>query len=265
MMDFKDKHVLITGAAMGIGYEIARQFVAARAKVSVFDRDKPALQKAAAVLSDALHPVTIYPVDVADADQVAGAVAQVEADRPIDILINNAGICPVVPFLDLDRETWQRTLDVNLSGTFYVAQAVCRYMAKRKRGVVINMASKNGLDGEFGHAHYNASKAGVILLTKTMALELAHLGIRTNAVCPGYVRTPINYEVDSDEFVARFAESYIPLNRVGQVSEIAPIFLFLAGDAATYINGQTIVLDGGQLAGQKPWAELLNSTQFDPT
>ena len=182
----------------------------------------------------------------------------VEQQQSIDILINNAGICPVVPFLELDLPTWQRTLDVNLTGSFLVAQEVARYMVKRRRGVILHMSSKNGLDAEFGHAHYNASKAGVILLTKTIAIELAHLGIRCNAVCPGYVRTPLNAEVDSDEFVATFAERYIPQNRVGQAAEIAPIFLFLASEGASYINGQTFVLDGGQLSGQKPWQELLD-------
>lgn len=120
------------------------------------------------------------------------------------------------------------------------------------------MASKNGIYAELGHAHYNASKAGVILLTKTMAIELSHLGVRTNAVCPGYVRTPINIKVDSEEFVQNYAERYMPINRVGKVEEIAPIFLFLASDEASYINGQTFVLDGGQLSGQKPWDELLH-------
>lgn len=124
------------------------------------------------------------------------------------------------------------------------------------------MSSKNGLDGEFGHAHYNASKAGLVLLTKTIAIECAHLGIRANAICPGYIRSAINLEVDSDEFVAEFANRYIPLNRVGKVEEIAPLFLFLASDLSSWITGQTFVIDGGQLAGQKPWKELLEEIKL---
>lgn len=130
----------------------------------------------------------------------------------------------------------------------------------RKQGIVLNMSSKNGLDGEFGHAHYNASKAGLILLTKTIALELAHPGIRANAVCPGYTGTAMNVQVDNDEFVREFVDSYVPANRVGKVTDIAPLFLFLASDDTAYITGQTFVIDGGQLAGQKPWDRLLKDS-----
>jgi 3-oxoacyl-[acyl-carrier protein] reductase len=196
-------------------------------------------------------------VDVANREQVDVAIDKIEKESPIDVLINNAGICLVTPFLKISSQEWQTTLDVNLTGVFNVSQSVCRYFVKRKKGVVINMSSKNGLDGELGHAHYNASKAGVIMLTKTIAIELAHLGIRANAVCPGYVRSPINTGVDTDEFVNTFADRYIPMNRVGNVEEIAPIFLFLASEEASYINGQTFIVDGGQLAGQKPWKDLL--------
>jgi len=130
-------------------------------------------------------------------------------------------------------------------------------MARRQRGVVINMSSKNGLDAEFGYAHYNASKAGVILLTKTMAVELAHLNIRVNAVCPGYLVTPMSMEIDSPEFVCDFVDRYIPINRPGSVADVAPMFLFLASEESSFITGQVFVIDGGQLAGQKPGAHLI--------
>ncbi|MBD3325172.1 SDR family oxidoreductase, partial [candidate division KSB3 bacterium] len=122
---------------------------------------------------------------------------------------------------------------------------------------VINMASKNGMAGEFGYTHYDASKGGIIMLTRTMSLELAHLGIRVNAVCPGYCVTPMSAEIDSPEFVENFVDRYIPMNRHGRVEDIAPAFLFLASDDAAFMTGQTVVLDGGQLAGQKPGPELL--------
>ncbi len=125
-------------------------------------------------------------------------------------------------------------------------------MAIRKKGVVVNMSSKNGLDGEAGYAHYNASKGGVIMLTKTMALELASSGIRVNAVCPGYIQTPMSLEIDSVAFTENFVDRYIPINRPGKVEEIAPVFLFLAGDESSFMTGQVIIVDGGQLAGQKP-------------
>lgn len=258
-LNFSGKHVLVTGGAMGIGHEIARRFGESGAMITLFDFNRDALGKAHAEFLKIGFKTNVFCVDVSDQDAINESVRQTEAIAPIDVLVNNAGICPVTPFLKIERKEWQRVLDVNLSGTFYVAQAVCKYMAGRKGGSVLNMASKNGLDGELGHAHYNASKAGVILLTKTMAIELAHLNINVNAICPGYVRGPINLHVDNDQFVERFAESYIPFDRVGKVEDVAPLFLFLAHEVSRYTTGQTFVVDGGQLAGQKPWKELLRN------
>jgi 3-oxoacyl-[acyl-carrier protein] reductase len=260
---FEGKHILVTGGALGIGFEIARQFGNEGALLSIFDHNKSALQGAAGNLAQSGYPINPFHVDVSDQSQVIKAVDEAESIAPIEVLVNNAGICLVTPFLNITKEEWHRTLDINLTGAFYVAQCVCRYMAKRKRGVVLNMSSKNGLDGEFGHAHYNSTKAGLVLFTKTIAIELAHLGIRANAICPGYVRSPMNVGVDSNEFVQEFADRYIPFNRVGKVEDIAPLFLFLASEGASYITGQTFVVDGGQLAGQKPWPSLLDEIDFD--
>lgn len=258
ILDFSNKHVLVTGGASGIGFEIARQFGESGALLSLMDYNEKTLKKATSVLQKIGYQVNSFVVDVSDQEAVKDSVDKAEAISPIDVLVNNAGICLVTPFLELTREEWQRTLDINLTGAFYVAQAVCRYMAKRKNGSVLNMSSKNGLDGEFGHAHYNSSKAGLVLLTKTMAIELAHLNINVNAICPGYVRGPLNFEVDSDEFVEEFVNRYIPFNRTGLVTDVAPIFLFLAHEMSRYITGQTFVIDGGQLAGQKAFDWLLN-------
>jgi 3-oxoacyl-[acyl-carrier protein] reductase len=257
-LKFTNKHVLITGGARGLGYEIARQFGDAEAMVSLIDYNETTLNEATKVLQQLGYKVNPFVVDVSDQEAVKNCVDICEAISPIDVLVNNAGICLVTPFLELTREEWLRTLDINLNGAFYVAQAVCRYMAKRKDGSVLNMSSKNGLDGEFGHAHYNASKAGLVLLTKTMAIELAHLNINVNAICPGYIRGPLNFEVDSDEFVEAFTDRYIPFNRTGLVTDVAPIFLFLAHEISRYITGQTFVIDGGQLAGQKAFDWLIN-------
>jgi 3-oxoacyl-[acyl-carrier protein] reductase len=254
---FTGKHVLVTGGARSIGFEIARQFCAEGAKVSVLDYNEEALEKATAQLRSIGFKVNPYVADVSSREQVIEAVDTAEQIAPIDILVNNAGICLVTPFLAIEPDEWSKTLETNLTGAFHVAQSVCRYMAQRKQGVVLNMSSKNGLDGEFGHAHYNASKAGLILLTKTIALELAHVGIRANAVCPGYTRTEMNLQVDNDDFVREFVDRYVPMNRGGKVTDIAPLFLFLASDDAAYITGQTFVIDGGQLAGQKPWDWLV--------
>lgn len=247
---------------MSIGQDIARQFGKSGAMITIFDYNEKALSQTAKEFKESGIRVNTFLVDVSDQDAVIKSVAKTETIAPVDILINNAGICPVTPFLNIERSEWQRVLDINLSGAFYVAQAVCRNMAKRKAGSVVNMSSKNGLDGEFGHSHYNSSKAGLVLLTKTMAIELAHLNINVNVVCPGYVRGPMNLEVDSDEFVREFADRYIPMNRVGKFEDISPMFLFLASDQAKFITGQTFVVDGGQLAGQKPWKDLLKQIRI---
>lgn len=254
---FNSKHVLITGGARGIGLEISRQFANEGAIISVLDFNKETLSAAVEELKK-LTGVNGFEVDVSDRSSVDKAITAAEEIQPIDILVNNAGIAAEKPFLQIEEEEWKRIIDINLTGMFYVAQSVCRQMVKRKKGVVVNMASKNGLDGEYGYAHYNASKGGVIMLTKTMALELAHLGIRVNAVCPGYIQTPMSMEIDSPEFTANFVDRYIPLNRPGNTKEIAAIFLFLASDDNSFMTGQVIIADGGQLAGQKPGKDLLD-------
>lgn len=259
---FGNKHVLITGAARGIGFEIAMQFAKEGAAVSLLDFNEANLHIATAKIKKITHAAYPYFVDIANQNSVNEVVAKAESIQPIDILINNAGIAAETPFLNIDAKEWKQILDINLTGTFYISQAVCKHMAERKKGVVVNMASKNGLDGEFGYAHYNASKGGVIMLTKTMALEMAHLGIRVNAVCPGYIQTPMSMEIDPLGFTANFVEQYIPLNRPGKAEEIAPIFLFLASEESSFITGQVIVADGGQLAGQKPGNDLIAKIKF---
>jgi 3-oxoacyl-[acyl-carrier protein] reductase len=254
--DFSGQNVLVTGGARGLGFEIARQFAAAGATLHLFDVDAELLTRAAAQLRTEGRTVFTAQVDVRQREQVERAVGQVEARCPVDVLINNAGIARETGFLNISEQEWRDILDVNLTGLFFVAQAVCRAMAKRRRGVVINMASKNGIVGEAGYAHYNASKGGVIMLTKTMALELADLGIRVNAICPGYIETPMSREIDPPEFVRDFVDRYIPLGRAGDVTDVAPAFLFLAGAGAAFITGEVLVLDGGQLAGQKASAAL---------
>lgn len=254
---FQGKHVLVTGGGRGLGFEIARQFGLAGARLTIFDYDATLLDEARARLEREGITTSAAHVDVSRRAEVECAVGEAEAVAPLDVLVNNAGVAVETPFLKIEEDEWRRILDINLTGSFFVAQAVCRRMARRQRGAVINMSSKNGLAAEFGYAHYNASKAGLILLTKTMAVELAHLNIRVNAVCPGYLVTPMSAEIDSPEFVRDFVDRYIPLNRPGSVDDVPPIFLFLASDESAFITGQVFVIDGGQLAGQKPSTQLL--------
>lgn len=259
---FKNRHILITGGARGIGFEIARQFAREGAVLSLLDYNQENLTNAVNELKEIAASVYSYSVDVANKQIVEAAIMEADTIQPIDILINNAGIAFETPFLNIEEKEWKQILDINLTGMFFVAQSVCRLMARRKKGVVVNMASKNGLDGEFGYAHYNSSKGGIIMLTKTMAIELAHLGIRVNAVCPGYIQTPMSKEIDAPEFTENFVKQYIPLNRPGTVEEIAPIFLFLASEESSFITGQVIIADGGQLAGQKAGSDLLSKINF---
>jgi len=250
---------MVTGSARGIGYEIASQFASEGAMLSLIDYNELALSEATVSLKKITESIFPYYADITDRKRVNEVVGKAEHIQPIDILINNAGIAVETPFLQIEEAEWNRILNTNITGMFHVAQEVCRNMAVRKKGVVVNMSSKNGIVGEFGYAHYNVSKGGVIMLTKTMALELAHLGIRVNAVCPGYIHTPMSIEIDSPEFTASFVDQYIPLNRAGQVQDIAPVFLFLASDESSFITGQIIIADGGQLAGQKPTKSLLTN------
>ena len=168
----------------------------------------------------------------------------------IEVLINNAGIGRPQDFLSISAASWDETLNVNLRGMFLVGQAVARRMVEGGvHGAIVNMSSTNGLVGELGHAHYDASKGGVTLLTKTMALELGRYGIRVNAVCPGFIRTPLTESNDDEAFFAHYASDLIPLGRVGNADEVAAAYAFLASDEATFVHGACLVVDGGQLAG----------------
>jgi 3-oxoacyl-[acyl-carrier protein] reductase len=254
---FVGKHVFVTGGARGIGLAIATAFGREQALVSIADRHRENLDSTVRELRSAGIVVHGHLLDVTDQDAVIAAVDDAEGVAPIDILVNNAGIALETGFLDVSLKEWREVLDANLTGMFIVAQAVAKRMVARRRGTVVNMASKNGIDGEAGYAHYNASKGGVIMLTKTMALELGQFGIRVNAVAPGYLQTPMSEAIDSPAFVRDFVDRYIPLERCGKVDDVAPLFLFLAGDEASFITGQIFVIDGGQLAGQKASADLL--------
>ena len=259
MKRFAGKHVLVTGGARGIGLGIAQAFGREGARLTLFDVHAENLDAArASVATAGAEEVTTAVVDVTDRGRVFAEVEAADTRAPLEVLVNSAGVAEEEGFLDVSEESWKRILDVNLTGMFHVAQAVCRHMAPRNRGVVLNMASKNGLDGEMGYAHYNASKGGVVMLTKTMALELAHVGIRVNAVAPGYLQTPMSIEIDSPEFVRDFVDRYIPVGRPGAIGDVTGLFLFLASDEATWTTGQVFVVDGGQLAGQKPGKELLD-------
>jgi 3-oxoacyl-[acyl-carrier protein] reductase len=148
----------------------------------------------------------------------------------------------------MDVAEWDRILRVNLRGMFQVAQAVARRMVARGSGVIVNMASTNALGGEELFAHYNASKGGVLQLTRTMAVELGRRGIRVNCLCPGFIRTPLNDAISDETFMAEYERDKIPLGRAGTPEEVAAAYAFLASDDASFIHGEALVIDGGQTA-----------------
>jgi NAD(P)-dependent dehydrogenase (short-subunit alcohol dehydrogenase family) len=242
MSGLSNKRTLITGGASGIGKATVMRFLEEGAQVSVIDRDEEAgeqLKQQVPELS------AVIQADVSDADAVNIAFKKTQQLwGGLDILINNAGISLRHPFLEITPQEWRQVIDINLTGAFFVAQAAARLI---ETGVIANMASTNGLLGYPYYADYNASKAGVIELTRSMALELAP-DVRVVAVCPGYVMTPMQEVEYTPEMLAE-VNSKIPLGRHARSEEVAGLFAFLCSDEAAYITGQTFVIDGGETAG----------------
>lgn len=252
MRGLAGKGVLISGGTSGIGLAAAERFLSEGSRLFVVGLGRSEVAAAVASLSP-LGEVEGLACDVSDENEVARLVPlALDTLGGIDVLINNAGIARRDRFLDLASADWDRILAVNLRGMFLVAQAVSRVMAERGGGVIVNMSSTNGLAGEEDYAHYNASKGGVLQLTKTMAVELGPLGIRVNALCPGYIKTPLNdaiaADLGADDFEAAYAAGRIPLGRAGRADEVAAAYAFLASNDASFIHGAALVVDGGQLA-----------------
>jgi meso-butanediol dehydrogenase/(S,S)-butanediol dehydrogenase/diacetyl reductase len=245
MRGLKDKRVLITGGAGGIGAETARRFLQEGARVVVLDRDDAACLR---IQRDLPGLRDIISADVADARAIEIAFDGIDALMSgLDVLINNAGISIRHPFVDITPQEWRQVMDVNLNGIFFVAQQATRRMLAGKGGVIVNMGSTNGLVGYHYYADYNASKAGVVELTRSMALELAPT-IRVNAVCPGFIMTPMQ-EAEYAPDMRRAFEAKVPLHRLGKPEDVAALFAFLASDDAAFITGQCLVIDGGEIAG----------------
>ncbi len=237
----KDKVVIITGAARGIGYAIAENFIAEGAKVIVIDISQDAVNAAVEKLG---ANATGFVGNVTDSAGMEAIFAEVASKfGGIDCLINNAGVTRDNLMLRMKEEEWQLVLDINLKGAFICTQKVFKHMMKARKGSIINMASVIGLMGNAGQANYAASKGGLIAFTKSCAKEFAGRAVRVNAIAPGFIETEMTAAL-SAEVRAEYAK-VIPLQKMGNPTDVANLCLFLAGDASAYITGQTIAVDGG--------------------
>lgn len=252
-VDLRDKIAIVTGAAQGIGRAIAEALARNGATVVVSDVQGEAGKATAKSLG---APAICIPCDVRDATQVNALVENaVERFGRLDIMVNNAGINSNRPEdrVTVDRypaETWRRIMEVDLNGTFYCCQAAARQMVKQKSGSIINIASIAGVVALRLQIGYVAAKAGVIKMTEAMACELGPFGVRVNAVSPGSILTEGTRELFyHDKARAEHMVSFIPERRPGETAEIANAVLFLASDAASYVNGHNLVVDGGWVCG----------------
>jgi meso-butanediol dehydrogenase/(S,S)-butanediol dehydrogenase/diacetyl reductase len=245
MQGLKGKRVLITGGASGIGAATAARFLEEGSAVCVLDRDATGLQQIRQSLADLAGTVE---ADVSNLKQVQRAFDDaVRIMGGVDLLINNAGISIRHDFLKITPEEWDKVIAVNLTGVFYMAQTAARHMWERDGGVILQTASTNGIVGQPYYADYNATKAGVIELTRTMALELAPK-VRVCAIAPGYVLTPMQRAEYTDAMLEEVNRK-IPLRRHAKPEEIAALFAFLASDDAAYVTGHVYTIDGAEIAG----------------
>lgn len=245
MRGLEDKRVLITGGASGIGAATAARFLEERSVVCVLDRDPKGCEQIRRQLPNLAGVVQ---ADVSNLSQVQRGLADaVRIMGGVDVLINNAGISIRHNFLEITPEEWDRVIAVNLTGVFYVAQTAARHMWERGSGVILQTASTNGIMAYPFYADYNATKAGVIELTRSMALELAPK-VRVCAVAPGYVLTPMQRAEYTDAMLEEVNRK-IPLQRHAKPEEIAALFAFLASDDAAFVSGHVYTVDGAETAG----------------
>ena len=243
-INFEGKTAIVTGAANGIGREIAAQFAVSGAKVAVVDLNIDGAKAAAQEIGSNALPVHC---NVSDSDSVSEMVKTVaDAFGGINILVNNAGICERISVLDLTEEQWDRTMAVNLKGAFLVSKAAIPYMKAQDCARIINTSSVSGkIGGLMVGLHYTASKGGVLAMTKGLARELAPFNITVNSVCPAMVDTEMGSMFEADE-----KENYlrsVPLRRLASVGDVAAAVLYLASDAASYVTGEVFDVNGGIL------------------
>jgi NAD(P)-dependent dehydrogenase (short-subunit alcohol dehydrogenase family) len=238
---------LVTGAASGIGRRVAVGLAEVGAHVACLDRPGPGLEEVVGEIEVLRRRAVAVPADVAEAAELDEAVRRTEADLgPLTLAVNSAGIANAAPAEEMDPAQWQRVIDVNLTGVFLSCQAEGRVMLGRRLGSIVNIASMSGTIVNRGlqQAHYNASKAAVAHLTKSLAMEWAGRGVRVNALSPGYTATPMNSRPEVAEQVQQFVAD-TPLGRMASVDELVGPTVFLLSDAASFCTGVDLLVDGG--------------------
>jgi 2-deoxy-D-gluconate 3-dehydrogenase len=246
VFDLTGKTALITGASRGIGAAIAAAFVAAGAKVAVNSRGAEQLQKTA----DEVGAAVVLPGDVTDEETARAVVAgAIDGLGQLDVVVNNVGGNGVmVPFPQLRFPGWTKVMRLNVESAVHVLQAAAPHLLERRTGSVINVASVAGLSATPAMAQYGASKAALISLTRTLAVEWASTGVRVNALCPGWTATDLNRTLWENEEIYAGLTATIPMGRWAKAEEMAGPAVFLASDASSFMTGQTLVVDGGQTA-----------------
>ena len=241
MMLLEGRNVIVTGGAQGIGRATARLLAEHGARVVVADLDE---QVAASVVAELPHGGDAVRCDVRSADDVHAAVAACQALGSVDVVVNNAGITRDSTLRKLTVDDWDAVLDVHLKGAFLMSQAAAAVMREQRSGAIVNISSISGKVGMIGQANYSAAKAGMVGLTKATAKELAHLGVRVNAVQPGLIRTAMTEALRQDVWDQKMAE--IPMGRAGEPEEVAKVVLFLASDLSSYLTGTVLEVTGGR-------------------
>ncbi len=242
-LKFKDKVILITGAASGIGLETAKKFLSEGGIIAACDVNEKGLEEAQKSLGIKYRT---YKMDVTNFPEVERVIDTIAKDLGhIDVLVNNAGSVREKPLLESNIEDFDFTLNVNLKGTYNTTKAVMKYMVKQNSGVIVNVSSIVGVYGNPGQSAYSASKAGVNVLAKVWAKEFARYGIRVNSIAPGYVRTPLISGLSKEKIDE--IKSKTLLGRLAEPVEIANVILFLASNESSYITGQVIGVDGGMI------------------
>ena len=248
--DLTGKVAVVTGAGSGLGEAAAKALAEAGASVAVCGRRAERLERVAAEIRSAGGRALPVKTDVSRRDDVDSMTSEVLSTfGQVDILLNNAGINIVKPFLKLSEQEWDTVLDTNLKGCFHCCQAMGRGMVERKSGSIINMVSVFGRTGFMNLAPYIASKGAMVQLTKALAVEWARHNVRVNAIAPSYIRTEMTRrDIEADEKILQFNLSKIPMRRAGEPDEVAGLVVFLASEASSYITGETVAVDGGWLA-----------------